>query len=162
MSPEAVWMLTPPPISRALKSELALLTLTPPEIRSMSTSPDAVCDVQAAERAPRGEVGRLGADRQPRVVRAADAALDAAAAEQVEVEAALLRDVDDDRRPVAVRAQLDPGVVDEPLGLLVVCDQLDLDAPLGGRVDLDVAVREPHVELDRALNLECLLHLRLL
>ena len=81
---------------------------------------------------------------------------------RLRLKAALLRDVDEDRRAVAVRAQLDPGVVDEPLGLLVVRDQLDLDASLGGRVDLDVAVREPHVELDRALDFECLLHLRLL
>ena len=53
---------------------------------------------------------------------------------------------------MAVWAQLDPGVVDEPLRLLVVGDQLDLDAALERRVDLDVAGREPHVELDRALD----------
>ena len=53
-------------------------------------------------------------------------------------------------------------VVDEPLRLLVVRDQLDLDASVGVRVDLDVAAREAHVELDRALDVECLLHLRLL
>ena len=51
---------------------------------------------------------------------------------KIEIEKpALLRDVDQDGRAVAVRVELDARVVDEPLGLLVVRDQLDLDASVG-------------------------------
>ena len=111
-------------------------------------------DVQSADRASGGDVRRLRADRQPGVVRAADPALDAAAAEDRDRESFLLRDVDEDGRPMTVRAQLDACVVDEPLRLFVVGDELDLDAAFGARVDLDVAARQAHIELHGALDVE--------
>ena len=88
--------------------------------------------MEAAEDAVRDHVGRLRLRAQARPLRAPDAARDPLAAEHLaEVEAALVRHVDDHLRPAGLLAQLDRGVVDQALRLLVVRDQLDLDAAVG-------------------------------
>ena len=57
-------------------------------------------------------------------------------------------------------AQLDRGLVDHVLRLLVVRNQLDVDGQaLGHRVDPDVAGVDPDLELGRPCHFECLLHL---
>src|SRR5262249_61643433 len=99
--------------------------------------------------------------RDERAVRPAHAAADPGAAEdQREAEAtALVRDVDDELRAAVMVVELDARLVDEPLRLLVVRDELDLDATVECRVDLDVAGSEPDVDLRRAADVECFLHL---
>ena len=88
----------------------------------------------------------------------ADPAHDALPAEEkaeVEAAAAPLRDVDEQLRAAVVILQLDARVVDEGLRLLVMRDQLELDAAgLVRRLDVDEAARQADVELDRTVDFE--------
>ena len=65
-----------------------------------------------------------------------------------------MRDVDDDLRAAVALAQLDRGLVDEALRLVVVRRQLDLDPSVERRVDGDLAGGEPDLQLDRACDVE--------
>src|SRR5438105_1144353 len=117
-------------------------------------------DVQVADRAADPHVRRLRPHGEQRALWAADAAADPGAAEdEREAEApALVRNVDDQLRAAVVLVQLDTRLVDEPLRLLVVRDELHLDATVQCRVDLDLAGGEAHVDLRGAADVECLLH----
>ena len=63
------------------------------------------------------------------------------------------------RRPSGTR-ELDACGVDELLCVGVVGDQFDVGLPVRRRLDLDLAGREANLELDRAVHLECLLHVK--
>ena len=158
MSPDALCTLTPPATSRTLTSPLALLTLTPPSTRSASTSPDAVAMFMPPI-APR-------TSRSAERVRAVSSEPSGQRTRQV-MPWRLKRfprlnplrfcgSVDQHARAL----QLDPRVVDELLSLVVVGDQLHLDAAVERRVDLDVAGVQPDLDLGRSLDFECLLHRR--
>src|SRR5439155_17976283 len=134
--------------ARALDVEPAVDVLEPDVARGGG-------DVGAAEGAVHRDVGRLRADGETGELGRPDAAGDALPAEEeAEVEAAApLRYVDDHLRPAVVVVQLDARRVDELLRLLVVRDQLDVDAGRAvDRLDLDLARREAYVELGGAAD----------
>ena len=142
-----------------MTSPLALFTPALPSTVSSSMSPEAV-PMLTLPMTPRAlDAGRLRARGERRARRTAHSASDALPAEdEAEAEPRLtLRDVDHDLRRGVV-AQLDPRFLDDRRRLFVVADQLDLDPSLEGRVDLDLARHQADVELDRAGNLELLLH----
>jgi len=179
-SPEAVVMLIAPRTTSSSTSPDAVWTLiatghlTGCHVAARALHVDAAEDAvdldvagrglhgEPADRAARDQVGRLALDVHERSLGAADAAGDSAPSEdEAEAEAAAPeRDVDDHVRPVGMLLELHPRLVDRVLRLLVVGGQLDLDPAFQAGIDLDLAGREPELELDGTGNLECPLHLR--